>query len=75
MRWFVYWNLGSCNQGDHDCDLQEFSSLAEAEDKVKELKGRYTLEGLCSDGYVRMIVIHGSVDICDSFPNLEAAYK
>jgi len=36
--YFVYYNSGSCNMGDHQCDLEQFDTLAEAEQRIKELR-------------------------------------
>lgn len=41
MNWFVYYNKGSCNDGDHENGLEWFDSGTAAEKRVDELKNRH----------------------------------
>ncbi len=46
---YVYYNYGSCNEGDHDCGLVQFATLIQAIDFIREKKdssgydGQFTL--------------------------------
>lgn len=35
--YFLYYNGGSCNDGDHSCGFETFDTLKEAEDRQKEV--------------------------------------
>jgi hypothetical protein len=37
-KFYVYWNAGSCNYGDHRCGLQDHETLEQAKAHVEKLK-------------------------------------
>lgn len=50
MAFFVYWDKGCCNDGDHSTGLEEFDTAKEALEKIKEIK-QYNF----FNGYITMI--------------------
>jgi hypothetical protein len=38
MRWFLYYNSGSCNYGDHYSGLETFDTLKDARERVAFLQ-------------------------------------
>lgn len=56
MKYFVYYDYGSCNYGDHDSGLQEFDSLAAAIEFVNTYQdGRILAEERSGWGSYRII--------------------
>lgn len=51
MPFFVYWDKGSCNDGDHDTGLEEFDSAKAALERIKEIKSF----NFAFNGYVTLI--------------------
>lgn len=42
---YVYYNSGSCNFGDHDSGLEEFPSLEAALEFIEEKKKHWDIDG------------------------------
>lgn len=40
-RFYIWWDVGSCNDGDHDTGFTSFPTLVEVMNKAEELKVRY----------------------------------
>lgn len=62
MKYYLYYNTGGCNYGDHYCKLEEFDDLAAVADRIEELR-KYELS---DDEYS---VIHG-VDMTKQFQQM-----
>lgn len=41
-KYFLYYNAGGCNDGDHAYDLEEFDSEEEARQRFEEIQERDT---------------------------------
>ncbi len=39
VKYYLWYNYGGCNTGDHSTGVEEFSTLAAAHVRVEELKG------------------------------------
>ncbi len=45
MKYWLYYNIGACNDGDHDYGLESFQTLVEVQDRIIELKKRDYMGG------------------------------
>lgn len=43
MKWYVYWEVGSCQYGDHASGMEEYMTSAEAYDRVGNLKHEHPI--------------------------------
>ena len=38
MSFWLYWNFGSCNYGDHSCGIERFDTEKQLDKKLEELR-------------------------------------